>query len=248
MLIMVTISEQDFWPKLKKHILPRIKAILLAERPNAGSNAQARVDNESQVELDGILFKDDRMYRHKVLRINYTTYDVRRAQDTVNPNTARRDIMLLSNLQTEPNSCVHQFKYARVLGIFHTNVIYIGPGMLDYCARCVEFLWVRWYQNIESSPVQDGWRDCQLDQLGFPPMDHPDAFGFVDPAHVIRAFHSIPRFVSGQQYRDGVGISKCSRDSNDWRRYFVNRWVFTSCSPCHYHIDMRLSALLIEIW
>jgi hypothetical protein len=224
-LMVIAVCEQDFWPKLKNHILPRIKAMLLAERPNADSDAEAaiRIENEPQAELDGILFKEDRIYRHRVLRINYTTYDVRRAQDTVNPNTARRDIMLLSNLQSQPDSCVHQYKYARVLGIFHVNVIYIGPGMLDYRARRMEFLWVRWYENIESSPVQDGWRDCRLDQLRFPPMDHPEAFGFVDPAHVIRAFHSIPRFVSGQQYQDGLGISRCSRDSNDWRIYFANR-------------------------
>jgi hypothetical protein len=218
LIVVDDVSEQDFWPKLRKHILPRIKVMLLAERPNAESIAKAgiRVENESQADLDGILFKGNRMYRHKVLRINYTTYDVRRAQDVVNPNTVRRDIMLLSDLQSDPESCVHQYKYARVLGIYHVNVIYTGPGMLDYRDRRVDFLWVRWYENIESYPVQDGWRDYQFDQLRFPRMDHPDAFGFVDPAHVIRAFHSIPRFMTGQLYQNGVGISNCCRDSKDW--------------------------------
>ena len=225
MLIVVGVYEQDFWPKLRKHILPRIKAMLLAERPKAESIAKAGVvvENDSQADLDGILFKGDRMYRHKVLRINYTTYDVRRAQDIINPNTVRRDIMLLSDLQSDPESCVHQYKYARVLGIYHVNVIYTGPGMLDYRGRRVDFLWVRWYENIESSPVQDGWRDCRFDQLRFPNMDHPDAFGFVDPAHVIRAFHSIPRFMTGELYQNGFGISSCCRDSKDWRIYFANR-------------------------
>jgi hypothetical protein len=34
------VSEQDFWPKLRKHILPRIKVMLLAERPNAESSLE----------------------------------------------------------------------------------------------------------------------------------------------------------------------------------------------------------------
>src|ERR1700720_1806104 len=39
---------------------------------------------------------DNRIYSAKVLRVNYTTYDVRRDQDSMNPNTERRDIMVLS--------------------------------------------------------------------------------------------------------------------------------------------------------
>ena len=78
LIVVDDVSEQDFWPKLWKHILPQIKVMLLAERPNAESIAKAGicVENESQADLDGILFKGDRMYRHKVLRINYTMYDV----------------------------------------------------------------------------------------------------------------------------------------------------------------------------
>jgi hypothetical protein len=232
-LLTIAVSEQDFWPRLKKHILPRIKAMLHFETPTSQSPAQAGLqptgmENDSdQAELDGIIFKGDRMYRHHILRVNYTTYDVRHAQDTLNPNTAHRDIMFLSDLQSTSESHAHQFKYARLLGIYHVNIIYTGPGMQDYSPHRVEFLWVRWYENIESYPVQDGWDNCRLDQLRFPPMDHDSAFGFVDPAHVLRAFHSIPRFMSGWQYPDGVGISHCARDGKDWRIYFVNRSVVT---------------------
>jgi hypothetical protein len=44
-----------------------------------------------------VLFKSDRMYKHNILQINHTTYDVRRSQDVINPRTSRRDIMLLAN-------------------------------------------------------------------------------------------------------------------------------------------------------
>ena len=38
---------------------------------------------------------NDRIYRHKVLRVNYTTYNVHRDQDSLNPRT-HGDIMVLS--------------------------------------------------------------------------------------------------------------------------------------------------------
>ncbi|KAF8838017.1 hypothetical protein BDN67DRAFT_908198, partial [Paxillus ammoniavirescens] len=60
---------------------------------------------------------------HNLFRINYMTYDVRRAQDTVNPCTNHRDIC-----------------YACVLGIYHANMIYIGPGHKDYQPRQIKFL------------------------------------------------------------------------------------------------------------
>lgn len=171
--------------------------------------------------IDGIHFKGDRMYRHNIMRINYTTYDVRRAQDTVNPNTDHRDVILLSSQYASTPD--HQYTYARVLGIYHVNVIYTGPGMLDYRARRMEFLWVRWYDNIDNQPVQNGWAKMRLDRLEFPPMNDEESFGFVDPAHVLRGCHLIPAFAAHMRNADSVGISECARDSQDWRRYYVNR-------------------------
>ncbi|KIM50228.1 hypothetical protein SCLCIDRAFT_1183436, partial [Scleroderma citrinum Foug A] len=39
----------------------------------------------------------------------------------------------------------HPYCYARVLWIFHANVIYTGPGSMDYLPQHVEFLWVWWF-------------------------------------------------------------------------------------------------------
>jgi hypothetical protein len=61
--------------------------------------------------------KSGQMYKHQLL-INYTTYNVRRSQDTISPNTPRCDIMLLAD-DSEDDS--HPFQYARVLGVFHVN-------------------------------------------------------------------------------------------------------------------------------
>jgi hypothetical protein len=166
-----------------------------------------------------VLFKSGRMYKHQLLRINYTTYDVRRSQDLINPNTRRRDIMLLSNDDDDDS---HPFRYARVLGVYHVNVVYTGPGMLDYQARRLDFLWVRWFQCGTRS-VQ--WADYRLDHIHFPPITSDDAFGFVDPKDVLRASHIIAGFASGKVHCDAISISKLANDSQDWRCYQVNRHV-----------------------
>jgi hypothetical protein len=202
--------------------LPRIKAVLDGEgEVRDGLVPCSRAEDglaENTLGLDGIHFKGGRMYRHNMMRINYTTYDVRRAQDTINPKTDHRNVMLLS-----PESSGHQYEYARVLGIYHVNVIYTGPGMIDYRPQRMEFIWVRWFDIVDDVNVQKGWETAQLDHLKFPPMSDGDAFGFIDPADVLRACHIIQSFAAGRRHSEGQGISECARNLDDWHQYFVNR-------------------------
>jgi hypothetical protein len=161
------------------------------------------------------------MYTHNILRVNYTTYDVRRDQDTMNPKTSHRDIMVLaSDNDSEDN---HHFLYARVLGVFHVNVVYTGRGTADYRPRRFDFLWVRWFK-LESD-TGCGWVSSSLDRLCFPPMSQEDAFGFLDPADVLRGCHIIPSFSLGQRHLNEPGLSLCAKDAFDWRSYYLNRWV-----------------------
>jgi len=88
------------------------------------------------LQLNHILFKGNRVYRHHLLHINYTTYDLQRDFDSINPHTDHQDIMILSN--SDDNA--HPFSYARVLGIFHANIIYTGLGSKDFQSRHIEFL------------------------------------------------------------------------------------------------------------
>jgi len=55
---------------------------------------------------------NDQMYRHKVLRINYTTYDMRRAQDAINPRTHPFFMMLSQDDE-------HPYCYAQAISVFH---------------------------------------------------------------------------------------------------------------------------------
>jgi hypothetical protein len=124
----------------------------------------------------------------------------------------------------------HPFLYARVLGIFHANVIYRGGRVSDYTARRVEFLWVRWFVYDENRSVR--WDECRLDSVHLPPMATEGAFGFVDPHDVLRSCHIIPAFAGGRVHSDGVGLSRIARDAEDWSHYCVNRCVALASIVC----------------
>ncbi|KAH7917270.1 hypothetical protein BV22DRAFT_980508, partial [Leucogyrophana mollusca] len=160
-----------------------------------------------------VVIKNDRIYCHSLCRINYTGYDVRRGQDVLNPRTNHNNIMLLSGSDVSANAPYHPFSYARVLGIYHLNAIYIGPDTLDYQPHHIEVLWVSW--DSEGG----------LHAVRFVPMAEDDAFGFVDPADVVQACHLIPAFARGKLHPDGVGMSHVAMDANDWGYYYVNRYV-----------------------
>jgi hypothetical protein len=182
--------------------------------------------------LEAIYIKGDLIYRHTVMRINYTTYDVRRAQDTLNLNTDHRDIMLLSpheHIGGKPFSTSHQYQYARVVGIYHANVICTIQNR--HYVRRMEFLWVRYLEVLENVPVQNGWSAARLDRLTFRSMRLDGAFGFVDPEQVIRACHLIPRFCNGKAQPTSIcgpsarPLSAFARDHEDWKEYYVNRSI-----------------------
>ena len=87
--------------------------------------------------------------------------------------------------------------------------------------RRIEFLWVRWFEVIDCSA---GWDHTTLDSVRFPPMAKVDAFGFVDPADVLRCSHIIPALAAGQVHPDGITLSHNAGDATDWKRYYVNRY------------------------
>lgn len=183
------------------------------------SSLDVNADNEN--DRDKILFKDDRLYQHRIFRINYTTYDVRRGQDVINPSTSHRNIMVLADHGGSSDTSIHRFIYGRVLGIYHANVFYTGTSMHDFQPRRVEFLWVRWYAHSSNSP--NSWNSYKLNHLTFPPMADDGSFGFLDPSDVLRGCHILPRFHAGKRYRDGIGLSRITKDANDYHSYFQNR-------------------------
>jgi hypothetical protein len=210
------LCEKDFLPKLKRHLLPRI----LSSLPNRSEDQSSGVTDPNSCDLNPVLFKHDRIYPHSLMRVNYTTYDVRRSQDVINPSTSHCNIMLLADSDDDDTASHHHFRYARVLGIYHANVVYVGPGMLDYEPRRMEFLWVRWYRTVDVTAT--GWNALKLDRVEFPDLADNDACGFIDPSDVLRGSHIIPSFARGRRLiiRD---ISLCARNSSDYLQYYVDR-------------------------
>jgi hypothetical protein len=103
--------------------------------------------------------------------------------------------MLLAN-DADGSSSSHHFLYARVLGAYHTNVIYTGPGMRDDKPCHFDFLWVRWFEVVDAA--SSGWSSSTLDVVRFPPMHHNSSFGFVDPRDILRGCHILPAFAKGK--------------------------------------------------
>lgn len=195
-------------PKLKAHILRRFNQS--RDLPGTGE----------ETDINSIILKDDRMYHHNTARFNYTTYDVRRSQDVINPRTSHCNIMVLSADDDDIRRQGHKYIYGKVLGIYHVNVIFVGSGMVDYTPLRVEFLWVRWYTPIGNFAA---WETSTLDRLSFPRMLNEFSFDFLDPADVLRGSHIIPSFADGKKHSNGLGVSACAGDKDDWRQYYVNR-------------------------
>ena len=206
--------KQDFLPRLLDHLLARLLNL------EYDGDEHEFTDEERA----NVIIVNDRMYRHHVARVNYTTYDNRRAQDTINPRT-RPDIMMLSSEDGEDG---HPYWYARVLEIFHASVLHVGPQSKSSQPQRMEFMLVRWFGRDTNKP--GGWKARRLHRIGFVSAGSTP-FGFVDPAIIIRAVHLIPAFAH-LETPDLLGQSKVARpwaanieEHVDWRYYYVNMSV-----------------------
>jgi hypothetical protein len=160
---------QNFFPKLKEHLLSRINT----------SKGTPGVGDEQ--DINTIIFKDDCMYHHNIARFNYITYNVQRAQDIINPGTSHCNIMVLHS-NNDMGCQGHRYNYGKVLGIYHVNVIFIGHGMVDYTPIQMDFLWIRWYKPVDEVSA---WDTSTLDRVNFPPLTNEHSFDFLDPADVL---------------------------------------------------------------
>ncbi|RXW12496.1 hypothetical protein EST38_g13358, partial [Candolleomyces aberdarensis] len=219
---------KGFVQNLREHLLPRVGAALFDRQALAGSPSTGEAGSiRPQPSLDSswIHFKDYRMFSHKIMRVKYTTYEVRRDEDVIHINSDGCNIMV-HNPEHDDNPHAHPFLYARVLGIYHAHVSYAGEfaiGTWDLRPVRLEFLWVRWYKLQDSE--LEGRTRTPLDRLTFPPVTSPNAASFIDPNTVLRAAHIIPRFCLGRVHEHGQGQSEMAGDQSDWKEYFVNRFA-----------------------
>ncbi|THV02869.1 hypothetical protein K435DRAFT_962835 [Dendrothele bispora CBS 962.96] len=186
----------------------------------------------SQEEYNALTFENNRIFKHKVVRINYTTYDLRRGQDSINPRT-HPDIMVLA-----PLGSGHPFSYGRVIGVFHANVRFTTPrssSLPSISLKRVDILWIRWFELDHS--YRFGWKAKRLPRVKFVDADDPGAFGFLNPRDIVRAVHLIPSFSHlgvdnglpgdsvGRQFESTSYAGPRELEDDDWKYYYVNMFV-----------------------
>ncbi|KAJ3557032.1 hypothetical protein NP233_g11842 [Leucocoprinus birnbaumii] len=210
-------AKKNFISKLKDHLLGRI----------LGRDFDADMHEDfSEDERNTIRLRNNTIFRHKTIRINYTTYDIRRDSNILNPRNRRYCMVPAAETDVELNP--HPFWYAAVLGIFHTEVQHMGPRSQNLGWRKMEFLWVRWL-GVEPGYVS-GRNVARLPKIGFVPDSDDFAFGFLDPSHVIRGCHLIPAFSEGRtktllSYEGHTEARPGGDMSEDWVNFYVNIFV-----------------------
>ncbi|KAL0062179.1 hypothetical protein AAF712_010934 [Marasmius tenuissimus] len=203
---------KSFKLKLQRHLISRILDV--------------DPDTILDEELYRLAFTGDRFYRHQRFRVHYTSYDCRRKKESIG-SRRRPHIMMLTGDPDDP----HPYLYARVVGIYHANVLYVGGGPVHGKTRRMEFLHVRWMQFDEG--YEWGWKAKRLPRVHFLDGEDPDAFGFVDPSRVIRASHMIPAYEYKttndllspkslarvyEEFHEGRYV----KEEYDWRHFYVN--------------------------
>ena len=214
-------SAKSFVPKLQDHVLTRLSG-----------DAYEGEDREFQCsERNSVRFTSNRLYFHRTLRVNYTTYDLQRSQDVINP-TAHADVMVLSHEDEQDDP--HPYWYARVISIFHVNV-YRTPldGHPGTRPERMDVLWVRWLGR--DPEAFGGMKAKRLPKIGFVPFGDGEPFGFLDPRLVIRGAHIMPAFADGRttallpKSLTRTGQNKREEDESvhdtDYLNYYVNMCV-----------------------
>ncbi|KAI0691872.1 hypothetical protein C8T65DRAFT_745363, partial [Cerioporus squamosus] len=114
---------KNFYHQLKSHLLGQLEdcGLLIADGLQPG---EFSFQQQSR-----LLIWKEAIFWHEVLHLNYTTYDLRCSQDSVNPKN-HGDIMLLADNSDTPGA--HPFVYARIIRIFHINVRLDDSPMQDF--------------------------------------------------------------------------------------------------------------------
>jgi len=103
---------------------------------------------------------------------------------------------MLSHEDNEEPETKFLYWFRQIVGIFHTTIIYTGPGSHSVKPQHVEFLIVWWFGHDIGH--QGGWNVKQPHWISFVDGADKAAFGFLDPQEVIQGVHLILAFHYGQ--------------------------------------------------
>lgn len=162
-----------------------------------------------------VFIKDDTLYEHPLLTVEYTTYNLRREEDVVHLNFGNQAVLVYS----PTSQAAEPWFYAHIIAIYHVFV----HSAANPEPKRLELLWVRWMER-DLSQLQ-GENSSQYTRVSFIPYSGVpgEVFDFVDPSHVIRACHLIPAFELGRSH-DRLGLSMARNIKGDWRAFYMNRY------------------------
>jgi hypothetical protein len=115
-------------------------------------------------ERNEVIITRNEIYSHQRLHVNYTSYDLQRGQDSLNPRTTAYFMVLGCENEDIPNP--HPYWYGRIIKIFHAVIIHTGPQSHSTKPKVMEFLWVRWLGRDMEIDYQEGWTTRRLPRIG----------------------------------------------------------------------------------
>ncbi|KAJ3531358.1 hypothetical protein NMY22_g8186 [Coprinellus aureogranulatus] len=200
-------AVKGFLLSLKNHLFPRLILVLLREAKanldvydNSVPTLEALSKSFSADDVNHLHFHSERIYRHSVFKIRFTTYDCRAEEDIFNPSTSRRDFMCIR----EPSSLEGSSGTEdRDLGQVHWIVA--GGDLISY--------------GFAVSFAQAGSPLAACDFL--------DPVDVLRAAHIIPRFAAglVHDPLNKEDQPKARAFSKCAQDRSDWKEYFVNRFA-----------------------
>lgn len=164
-----------------------------------------------------IFIQNDTLYKHPILTIDYTSYDLKREQDIIHLGYGREGIMVYTPTLggNEP------WSYANILAIYH---IIVRTASNPEPKR-LTVIWVRWMECSASS--LSGPNSRNFTRVSFVPWSGiPGSMSdFVDPSHIVRGCHLLPAFALGRT-QNLLDPSIAQDPEGDWCAYYANR-----CGP-----------------
>ena len=203
-------GQLNFMHSLKNHLLSRLLGL-----DYNGDEWTFSLEQRSAIHLTNL----HSVVESKILRINYTTYDIRQDHDTIQPSWG--DVIMTSSRDQD-----HPFWYAQIIHAWHIQA-YFSPAGASSSKHKMEVLWVHWL-SIDRDH-RWGFKEGRLPKVGFV-LDRADhaPFGFLDPSLMIRGCHLIPAFSDchmSELLQEGASLARVSGEIDDWAGFYVNMWV-----------------------
>ncbi|KAI0320984.1 hypothetical protein OF83DRAFT_446072 [Amylostereum chailletii] len=181
----------------------------------------------SDEDRDTVKIRNGRLFVHQTLRVNYMSYDVRRGQDSINPDS-RADVMVLAS-KADAEATGHPYWYARIVRVFSMSVRHDDPTAKTRDWQTMDVCFVRWFKF--NTKVRSGWKAKRLPCISFVTHDDAEcpAFGFIDPDQIIRATHLIPGYKHGPtlDLLPAPSLARHEREEDtDWARFYVGMQVY----------------------